>query len=355
MAELSCDADKLKDVAKKLDSTRRTLATSAGATQRTARKVRQNRTLSDLGYDAMITDAQQHLNKFAKHVGKLADTALLVAGSFEEYESKVASAMEGGASKFATGGMSTGGSVAKAWAKGATHIFGIGATGSVSGELLKGEASFTPDGKFSLEDGEAYVGVSGKASGSVFHGKGQVDYGLYHAEGEVKYITGAVEGTASASLFRNGVFDPSLNVGAKAEASVLEAGVAKRIGTESYNVHGEAKGQVLTASAEAKAHAGKEGFGATVGAEAAVAKGEIWAGGTIMGIKVDVGAEGSYLSAGAKAGFGVDTQEQVVEGEIGGALGLGAGVKVRVDYSGFGKGLKETIDWWNGLGNKKKK
>lgn len=39
---------------------------------------------------------------------------------------------------------------------------------------------------------------------------------------------------------------------------------------------------------------------------------------------------------------------------VGAGLGLGAGFGIKIDYSGFGKGLDDTIKWWNGLGKSKK-
>ncbi len=345
---LSCDTEELRYLAKKLDATRGALAKSAGATQKTAYKVRQNRTLGDLGYDAMITDARQHLNKFAEHVGKLADTALLVASTVEGSEAKVAGAMDRSLSKSGSGGISLDGSVVKGWTNFATHLFGIGATGSVSGELLQGDVKSSSEGRYDHHAGNLFLtGKNIKASGSLARGRGEVDYGYLHADGDVKFVTGAAQGTAAASLLLEGKFDPSVTLTQSARISAVDASVGGRLGTASYNQHVEAKGALLTAGEGTRAYIGKRGLGFIVDAEAAVARGEIWSGYTIMGVKADVGIGGSLLSDGFTVGFGADRDTKIATGVISAAYGAGATVEYRIDWSGLDKGIQDTKNYAN--------
>lgn len=238
---------------------------------------------------------------------------------------------------------------------GETSLAGVYVGGAASGEVLGVSASIKPYAKGSEEEGKdaGSASLGGKAEVEVYGAKGKLegDAGIVHGDVEGKAVVGAVSGTLGVSLFSNGTSGLGVEVGAKAEGSVLSAEGNLRVGAEDYNVHAKAKGKVLDAKAEAKLKAGAEGLEAKVGAEAYVATGELSGGLTILGVKIDATVEGKVGGAGGKVGASVEPA--AVEGEVGAGLLLGAGIKVKVDWSSAGGALSElgnTVEnWWNDL------
>ena len=231
-------------------------------------------------------------------------------------------------------------------------FLGVAASGAVSGGLLNGEASFSPDAEFNINKGEIHAGAEGKASGSLAKGKVEGDYGVLHGDAKAELGTGAVSGKINATLMKDGKFRPQVAGEAAAKAAVASGEANVRAGGKYNNVHGNASGDLLVAEAKAKVHAGAGGVGATVEAGAYAAKGKVKGGFSFLGIKVDASVEGGAGGAGVAAGFGVDKKK--ISGKIGAGLGVGGGVEVSIDFSDAGAGIKKTVDWWNSLGKKKK-
>lgn len=235
---------------------------------------------------------------------------------------------------------------------------GLPINGSVAGSVLGLGLSLKPFAK--AEDdkdagGKKKSKVGAKAEGKLYGAQGEAtgSVGVVRGTAEVTALSGAVSGTVGASLFDNGSLDPSLKLGAKAEASAVEVQADVQVGGYSLNAHTKAEAQVLTASAEAGIELSDEQVGIKAGAEAYVATGEILAGITLMGVKVDVALEGKAGGAGAHANASVGTTS--VEGCVGAGLGLGAGVKVKVDWSGAGRAISHmgegNADWWSDIGD----
>lgn len=197
------------------------------------------------------------------------------------------------------------------------------------------------------------VGIGGYFNGEAgaFQAKGETDFGKYvHGEGAVSLFATLISTRAGAQLFKDGKFQPGVYAAGKAEAYGAKGKGSGYLGTENNNVHGGVEGHGLYAGAKAqeglgylgKDPEGRDVYGAALeaGAEAYLATGEVKGGFSILGIDVDIELEGKLGGAGAEAGASVTNQEI----DIGGSLGLGAGVglKLSVDWSDF---EMPEIDW----------
>lgn len=239
-------------------------------------------------------------------------------------------------------------SVAKGSLEVGGNILGKDAELSLEGELLgasyekKLESGITIDKDGNIDSltlleaelgGEAHL-AKGSASGSW----GRLSGNASAAVGVVSAV-----GTIGASLFKDGKFAPQIGAKAEAKAVAAQGEVEGKYGSEDFNAHGKAEGELGTASAYAETQVGLvtykdkngnevTGWGAKgeVGAEAYLATGKVSGGYTIFGIDIDVGLEGKVGGAGVTAGGGVTT------GGIGGSVSLGAGL---------GLGLDVSIDW----------
>lgn len=108
------------------------------------------------------------------------------------------------------------------------------------------------------------------------------------------------------------------------------------------NIGGKAKGELLTAEAEAGVTVSKDGIGAKAGAEAYLAKGEIEGGFEFFGVEVNVKAEGG--AGGASAKIGGEVSDDGVSAEIGAGIGIGAGLEVEIDWSELKDNVSEVAD-----------
>lgn len=200
--------------------------------------------------------------------------------------------------------------------------------------------------EWSPEKGNAGATIKGSASGSLFTGTMKAQNGLSSASGEIKVGNAAVSGEGKTQLFKDGKLSPEISAKVSGEVSAVKGKVETKNGTDDYNVHAKAEGELLGAKAEAKAGAGKitykdqggntkTGYGVegSVGAEAYVAQGKVSGGFTIAGIKIGVSVSGKAGGAGVSAGGRVTTGG--ISGEIGAGLGLGAGIKLDVDWTDF--------------------
>lgn len=186
--------------------------------------------------------------------------------------------------------------------------------------------------------GEAHV-----AQGSV---KGNIGLLSTEAKGTVGQVSG--EGTIGIGLYKDGKLAPSLQAKLKAEAVGLKGELKQQFGTDEFNVHRKAEGSLGVARAEASGEVGvityerEDGTIATdvgahgkAGAIACAAEGKASGGFTIFGVKVDVGVSGKAGAIGATAEGRIGASG--VSGEIGGALGIGGGLKLSIDWSGLFK------------------
>lgn len=223
---------------------------------------------------------------------------------------------------------------------------GIGSETSFSksgpGLSVKGSMS----AEWSPEKGDAGATIKGSVSGSLFTGTVKSKNGLNSSSGEIKVGNAAVSGEGKAQLFKDGKLSPEISAKVSGEVSAVKGKIETKTGTDDYNVHGKAEGELLGAKAEAKGGVGKitykdkegntkTGYGVegSVGAEAYVAQGKVSGGFTIAGIKIGVSVSGKAGGAGVSAGGRVTTGG--ISGEIGAGLGLGAGIKLDVDWTDF--------------------
>ncbi|MBR4858864.1 MAG: hypothetical protein IKU08_06730 [Clostridia bacterium] len=240
------------------------------------------------------------------------------------------------------------GSVLSGEKSGSGEFLGIDTAGKISGAILTGEAGLKNKMNFKFIDDDGKLdfqswGLSAIAfaSGAVAAGEIEGNLGYLHGKASGKALTGSVEGNANFTIFDDGKFNPSVSVGAKASGSVLQGEAEAGFGTDQYGIYGKAEGDLLHAEAEAKAGIGyigtdKKGnsiYGASAEASAmaSVAQGEVKGGITLFGIDIDVGMKGYAVAAGVEAGGSISTKG--VKANLSGALGLGAGLDIEVDWS----------------------
>lgn len=250
--------------------------------------------------------------------------------------------------KFINNDLKTSGSVLSGEKTGEGELWGISTAGTVSGAILTGDASIKSRASWKFKDKDGNwdfksfgISTEAKASGAVAKGEVEGNLGYLHGKASGKAITGAVKGEAKFTLYDDGKLNPSLSIGAKAEGSVLQGDAEVGFGTDQYGVYAKADGDLLHAEAEAKAgvgYLGKDkdgnatyGASAEASAMASVAQGKVKGGITIFGIDIDVGVKGYALAAGVEAGGSITTEG--VTANFSGALGLGAGLDVSVDWS----------------------
>ncbi len=250
--------------------------------------------------------------------------------------------------KFINNDLKTSGSVLSGEKTGEGELWGISTAGTVSGAILTGDASIKSRASWKFKDKDGKwdfksfgISTEAKASGAVAKGEVEGNLGYLHGKASGKAITGAVKGEAKFTLYDDGKLNPSLSIGAKAEGSVLQGDAEVGFGTDQYGVYAKADGDLLHAEAEAKAgvgYLGKDekgnatyGASAEASAMASVAQGKVKGGITIFGIDIDVGVKGYAVAAGVEAGGSITTEG--VTANFSGALGLGAGLDVSVDWS----------------------
>ena len=236
-------------------------------------------------------------------------------------------------------------------------ISGVPLSVGVIGNFLTGQIKSTGGAKFDLKKKEVGVSAGITAEGSVLQGKIDEQVGDLYLNGQADLLTGAVSGKIGATLFKDGKFNPSLFANGEAKVAVAKGKVGARYGDEKNNVHVNADGSVLGAEAHVKSQIGmleytdssgnkQTGFGvaASAGAEAYVAKGRVSGGFSLFGVKVDIGAEGKLLDAGASAG--VEYIPGKFKGKIGAGLGLGAGLDISIDWSNVDTSMLERFKFW---------
>ena len=163
--------------------------------------------------------------------------------------------------------------------------------------------------------------------------------GKYEAKGEVLSASGNAK--AYASLSHNGVTVPSAGVEAEVSASVLKGEAEGRLGSDKNNVKLGAEGALLTAGAEAGAQIGaiQEDGEISYGVSAKVEAGAYLAKGEVKGGFSILGIEfegsvGGKIGAGVEAGGSLTSDSLNLSAGV--AAFLGADVEVTIDWSNFG-------------------
>ena len=261
------------------------------------------------------------------------------------------------ASKFLSGDLSTTSSVRSGSVSAAPMGMGLPGFISAQGALFSITAFAKPYGKEKRSDqkdkDDASFGVEVGVKGSVAEGKLSHDCGLLHTTLAGTALGVGATGSLGASLIDDGVRSPSAEAKLKGTASALSGEAGTRLGTDDFAIHSTSKGELGTASAEAGVHVGGDGFEVALGSEAYVAKGEVATGITVFGVSVSLSKEASVGGKGVAAAGSINTKG--MEGRLSAGLGLGAGVRVKVDWSGLPKSLKRMgmgapMRSWQALG-----
>lgn len=222
-------------------------------------------------------------------------------------------------------------------ASAAESFLGVDASGSLSGDLFGASYEITPG--------------SAEAEIHIAHGSAEGDWGMLHGEGDV-YIGQVKAGVETEfQLFDGGEFRPAFQLSGEIGAAAVAGEVMASIGSETTNVHLGAEGSLASAEANASLGIGRieykdengvehTSFGvqAEAGAVASLASGEVSGGLTIFGITIDASISGHAGAVGASIGGHVTTDGAGFS--LGGALGLGGGIDVKIDWS------KVKFGWW---------
>ena len=249
--------------------------------------------------------------------------------------------------------MKAGGSLKgyEAEGSGKSPVFGVDTSGEASANFGNGEASTGFEYlKFESEKGQwkdaTVVDASAKGSVSAADLKASGSYGIASGEAEAQVLSAEASVSGKVKLMEEGKLAPQIALDADIEGNVAKGSVGATIGNDYIDAHVNAEGEFLHAEANAGVGAGKitykdengktktaAGVYAKAGAEAYVAKGSIGGGINILGVKIDVSAEGKLGGAGATA------NAEVSSGRVKAGLGLGflagLGLDVTIDWSGF--------------------
>ena len=165
---------------------------------------------------------------------------------------------------------------------------------------------------------EGYLGSAGA--------KYESDY--VSGEATVKVGRGIVQGKAEAVLFKDGAFDPSLDVEASVEVQAIHGKAEGKLGSKDINLYGEAEGAIGVAEAGFDMKINKNEV--KVGGEAgfAVAKGEAKAGFNLFGLKIELTGEAELLGVGVGGKFEKTSNSVEVGGKLSFLGGLGLNLKV---------------------------
>ena len=227
-------------------------------------------------------------------------------------------------------------------------VFGLPAALGVSGELFGYSGKVTGKAKWDLEKKEA--GIKFGAEGEAHVAQGSLKGSLGILSSEVKGTVGEVKakGEVGVSLYKDGRLSPGIEANLEAKATGLKGEVEHKLGNDEFNIHGKGEGSLGVAKAEASGGLGAftytDDYGNSVhtvgahgklGAEACAAEGRVSGGFNVFGIKIDVGITGKAGAVGASAEGRITGSG--AHGKIGGALILGGGLDISIDWSGLFK------------------
>ncbi len=232
-----------------------------------------------------------------------------------------------------------------------TFADGKKVSAKASASVWNGEAGVNvEDGLFVLDGKSTALGASAEAEAKLeawkASAKAAVSIAGLNAAIEQTSLWGLQQFKAEGSILsakadaKTKITLSGIQASASASASAAEGSVEKKIGIESYNVHGKVEGYVAGAKVKAKAGAGiydkdgktQVGVYAEAKAEAYLAEGEVKGGITILGIKID-GKAGGGIGIGGEAKAEISGKSFTIGAGI--AAGLGLKGEIKVDWSDF--------------------
>lgn len=167
------------------------------------------------------------------------------------------------------------------------------------------------------------LNLSAHASGSL----NVVEYKQEGQWGQASLALGHLGAKASGQvqLFKQGQFDPALDIQAELEASVLETKLETHVG---QHLSAQAKGDIGVVYGQAKCHIAKDEVHLDVGVGAAAARGEIRCAINLFGFKITLSTGASIGSAEWQATYRQSNKEWEVGAKIGFIAGVNFNVKV---------------------------
>ncbi len=138
------------------------------------------------------------------------------------------------------------------------------------------------------------------------------------------------EGSCSIGLWKEGEFDPSLDLEAQLEASLVSCSAQARLGTANAYIQTKATGSIGTVYAKANCTLTKEEQKLEAGVGAAALRGEASLAFSLFGAKITLTAQGSIGSAEANVSYHHKNKEWEFSSKLGFIAGLG--FKVNVKY-----------------------
>lgn len=168
---------------------------------------------------------------------------------------------------------------------------------------------------------------------------GYYHYYAYRSGIESKYINGnALIGFANTSGevktnfkgFKDKKFDPSLEVVAGVDASLVEGSADLKVGNKYLYGLAGVKGDLISGDAKGEVALEKDHFALKGELGAAVASGEIEVGIYILGVEFTLSAQASLGSIGVSGEFEKGASEVTIG--YNGALFAGGGFKLHIDY-----------------------
>lgn len=248
--------------------------------------------------------------------------------------------------RFIAGDLTTSRSVCTGGVSETHTVLGIEGEVVAKGSAFGMTAFAKPYAKSGTSDNDgqkkASVGAETGVRASVAEGQVGIDWGLLHSTTKGSVLGGAVSGSLGASLYSEGEFNPSAEAKLKGNVHALRGEQSIRLGTDDLAYSTKASGEIATAKVEAGMHVGSDGIEVSYGSEAYTATGELSTGITVLGVSVSIAKEGKLGGKGAAVGARI--APTCVEGRLAAGLGVGAGVKVKVDWSGLGASLSRWGD-----------
>lgn len=173
--------------------------------------------------------------------------------------------------------------------------------------------------------GIAAVGHADFALSRIFR---QSTYGNFNSSIDMALGYAGVKGTGRAVLYKEGKWDPSLEVDAEARASLLQAGIRMGYQNKIWGLTGDAALDVGTAAAQVKAVISKEEISMKAECGAAAVSGKVHGRFSIFGFHVDTTLKGDVLAFGGGAEFSKGSGYVEIGGKF--SLFAGLGFKIRV-------------------------
>lgn len=250
-------------------------------------------------------------------------------------------------------------------AQDALYQWGVGISGSILGanvaskitaKILDFSLEHNTESEWDIKDRKAQLYHQLKAELTVGKIEAKNQIGILETDTEIDVLTGAATGKVYGALFDdNGVFAPGVGIAGEIGGSILAGKHEVQMGSDDVNAHVAASGDLVTGELKGKVQIGRVKTengsyttGVDIGGEAGayLAKGEVKGGFELFGIEIDASLEG-------KLGFGANASAKATsdnaEVGIGASLLGGAGVKLKVDWSGL---KKKIARWklWGGSG-----